>query len=214
MGLNVNFHLILPVRLQCVRGRQNDKAKTSPNSLLRPCLLALPPRMSSPKFPQIAPPTHHFLGDPLSRSQSSASLKNQQTKHLKNKFRKTLEIYGFNQPLIANFDGTSGGIETATSYFYNDNQKLGKFRQWEKGRFGEENLYQMVKEPEEAVLKLLTPFLICTHFSSAVQTLTDFKKLFDEEVRNMGATNPLVLQNHPSLHQFREAIWYGSQTYL
>ncbi|KAI3989354.1 hypothetical protein MKX01_026937, partial [Papaver californicum] len=57
----------------------------------------------------------------------------------------------------------------------------------------------------------------CAHFSSAVQTvgnsyqpgegLTDFKKLFDEEVRKTKASNPLNLQNNSSLCQFREAIW-------
>ncbi|KAI3922993.1 hypothetical protein MKW98_013527 [Papaver atlanticum] len=39
------------------------------------------------------------------------------------------------------------------------------------------------------------------------EELINFKKLFDEEVRKVRATNPSVLQNHQSLHQFGEAIW-------
>jgi hypothetical protein len=37
--------------------------------------------------------------------------------------------------------------------------------------------------------------------------LTNFKKLFEDEIAKLKASSSSVPQNHPIIRQFREAIW-------
>ncbi|CAL5405901.1 unnamed protein product [Camellia sinensis] len=76
---------------------------------------------------------------------------------------------------------------------------------------------QMVKELEDGLLQLLVASEDCANFSSALQSvghvyqpgeeLTDFKKLFDDEITKSKANSSSIPPNHPLLRQFREAIW-------
>ncbi|KAI8008118.1 E3 SUMO-protein ligase MMS21 [Camellia lanceoleosa] len=76
---------------------------------------------------------------------------------------------------------------------------------------------QMVKELEDGLLQLLVASEDCAKFSSALQSvghvyqpgeeLTDFKKLFDDEITKSKANSSSIPPNHPLLRQFREAIW-------
>ncbi|CAL5403036.1 unnamed protein product [Camellia sinensis] len=74
-----------------------------------------------------------------------------------------------------------------------------------------------VKELEDGLLQLLVASEDCADFSSALQSvghvyqpgeeLTDFKKLFDDEITKSKANSSSIPPNHPLLRQFREAIW-------
>ncbi|GFZ05511.1 RING/U-box superfamily protein [Actinidia rufa] len=120
--------------------------------------------------------------------------------------------------------GVAGRIQSAATTLFSDNQSLiAEIRKVMitmkdvavdlEGR----NQSQMVKELEDGVLQLLVATEDCSHFSSAIQSvgngyqpateLTDFKKLFDDEIAKSKANSSSVLQNHLLLRQFREAIW-------
>ncbi|XP_059443339.1 E3 SUMO-protein ligase MMS21 isoform X1 [Corylus avellana] len=120
--------------------------------------------------------------------------------------------------------GVTGRIQTAASTLYSDNQSLiAEFRKAlnmmkEIGvDLERDNQSQMVKELENAAVELLATYEDCTHFSSAIHSvgdrcqpvgeLTNFKKLFEDEIAKLKASSSSVPQNHPIIRQFREAIW-------
>ncbi|KAB2615948.1 E3 SUMO-protein ligase MMS21-like [Pyrus ussuriensis x Pyrus communis] len=77
--------------------------------------------------------------------------------------------------------------------------------------------FEKVKELENAVVELVATYEDCSHFSSAIESvghkyqpgpeLTDFDKLFKNEVAQLKANSSSVPQNHPLIRQFREAVW-------
>nr|XP_008386216.2 E3 SUMO-protein ligase MMS21 isoform X3 [Malus domestica] len=77
--------------------------------------------------------------------------------------------------------------------------------------------FEMVKELENAVVELVDTYEDCSHFSSAIESvgviyqpgpeLTDFDKLFKNEVAQLKANSSSVPQNHPLMRQFREGVW-------
>ncbi|KAJ7948693.1 E3 SUMO-protein ligase MMS21 [Quillaja saponaria] len=79
------------------------------------------------------------------------------------------------------------------------------------------NESHMVKQLEDAVIKSLDTFESCTHFSSVIQSvgdsyqpkeeLTDFKKLFEDEILKLKDSSSSDREKHPLIRQFREAIW-------
>ncbi|XP_022717175.1 E3 SUMO-protein ligase MMS21 isoform X2 [Durio zibethinus] len=97
-------------------------------------------------------------------------------------------------------DGVIGRIRRAASNLYSDNQTL-----------------VTVKQLEDAVVELVEAHENCLHYSSAIQSvgdayqpgteLTDFKKLLDTEFEKVKASSSSSPQNHPLIHQFRQAVW-------
>ncbi|GAB4846491.1 hypothetical protein Ancab_025496 [Ancistrocladus abbreviatus] len=80
-----------------------------------------------------------------------------------------------------------------------------------------QNKTEMVKELENAFTELLTCYEDCARFSLAVQSvgdnyqpgaeLTDFKKLFEDELSKLKASRPSDPQGHQLFRQFKEAVW-------
>lgn len=121
-------------------------------------------------------------------------------------------------------NGVPGRLRNAASTLYSDNQSLiAEIRKAmilmkevavDLERDGQS---QMVKELEDAVVELLGTSEDCTQFSAAIQSvgnehqprpeLTDFKKLFEDEVAKLKASSSFAPQSHPLLRQFREAVW-------
>ncbi|XP_059662678.1 E3 SUMO-protein ligase MMS21 [Cornus florida] len=121
-------------------------------------------------------------------------------------------------------NGCAGRIKSSASTLYSDNQSL--ITEIRKAiitmkevavDLETDNQSQMVKELEDGVIQLLETSEDCMHFSSVIQLvgngyqpreeLTDFNKLFDDEVAKSKASSSAVPQNLPILRQFREAIW-------
>uniref|UniRef100_A0A5B7BW82 Putative E3 SUMO-protein ligase MMS21 isoform X1 n=1 Tax=Davidia involucrata TaxID=16924 RepID=A0A5B7BW82_DAVIN len=121
-------------------------------------------------------------------------------------------------------NGSAGRIKSVASTLYSDNHSL--FAEIRKAiimmkevavDLEKDTQSQMVKELEDGVIQLLEASEDCTHFSSAIQSvgnnyqlgaeLTDFTKLFDDEVAKLKASSASVPQNLPLLRQFREAVW-------
>ncbi|XWS52114.1 hypothetical protein CRYUN_Cryun11dG0039300 [Craigia yunnanensis] len=79
------------------------------------------------------------------------------------------------------------------------------------------NQSEMVKQLEDAVAELVEAHENCLHYSSAIQSvgdayqpgaeLTDLKKLLDTEFEKVKANSSSSPQNHPLIHQFRQAVW-------
>ncbi|XP_030932217.1 E3 SUMO-protein ligase MMS21 [Quercus robur] len=120
--------------------------------------------------------------------------------------------------------GVSGRIRTAASTLYSDNQSLIAEIRKALNMMKEvaidlerDNQSQMVKEIENAAVELSGKYEQSTHFSTAIHSvadryqlgpeLTNFKKLFDDEIVNLKANSSSVPENHPIIRQFREAIW-------
>lgn len=120
--------------------------------------------------------------------------------------------------------GVAGRIRTATGALYEDNQSLVTDIRKALGIMKEvvidlerDNQSQMVKELEDAVVELLEASQSCTQFSTALQSvgngyvpgeeLTDFKKLFDDEVAKVKGNSSSLRREQPFLRQFREAVW-------
>ncbi|KAK1396998.1 E3 SUMO-protein ligase MMS21 [Heracleum sosnowskyi] len=80
-----------------------------------------------------------------------------------------------------------------------------------------DNQSQMVKELEVGFVQLLETTGDCMNFSSAIESvgkgyepkegLTDFKKLFDDEIERQKATTSIVPEKDPLFRQFTAAIW-------
>ncbi|KAF3442466.1 hypothetical protein FNV43_RR16382 [Rhamnella rubrinervis] len=121
-------------------------------------------------------------------------------------------------------DGVTSRVKTAATNLYSDNQSLiGEIRKALNMMkeiavdFEKDNQSDMVKELENAVFELLDTYDNCMHFSSAIQSvgdryqpgpgLTDFKKLFEDEVAKAKANSSAVPQKHPLIRQFKEAVW-------
>ncbi|XP_004517129.1 E3 SUMO-protein ligase MMS21 [Cicer arietinum] len=120
--------------------------------------------------------------------------------------------------------GASGRIKNATSTFATDIQPLiadirtivgvmkGIAVQLEK-----DNLSDKVKEMEDAVVELVSLSELNVHLSSAAQAfgnryqpgeqLTDFHKVFEDEVLQFKANRNSDVQRHPLVRQFKEAVW-------
>ncbi|OWM88632.1 E3 SUMO-protein ligase MMS21 [Punica granatum] len=120
--------------------------------------------------------------------------------------------------------GVQGKIRQATSTICDDNQSLVAEIRKGIGRLKDiavdlerDNQSQKAKELENAVLELIKAFEDCQRFSMVVNSvgdayepgpeLTDFGKLFDNEMAKLGGNSSSVSQNHPLLRQFRQAIW-------
>ncbi|XVF18777.1 hypothetical protein REPUB_Repub11eG0052600 [Reevesia pubescens] len=121
-------------------------------------------------------------------------------------------------------DGVIGRIRRAASNLYSDNQALvtdirKAFNSMKEIAVDLErdNQSEMVKQLEDAVAELVEAHENCLHHSSAVQSvgdayqpgteLTDFKKLLDTEFEKVKASSSSSPQNHPLIHQFRQAVW-------
>ncbi|XP_027342579.1 E3 SUMO-protein ligase MMS21 isoform X1 [Abrus precatorius] len=84
-------------------------------------------------------------------------------------------------------------------------------------QFEKENLSDKVKELEDAVVELVGLSEISVHFSSAVQgfantyqpreQLTNFNKLFEDELSKFKANSASDLYKNPLIRQFKEAVW-------
>ncbi|XP_022886684.1 E3 SUMO-protein ligase MMS21 [Olea europaea var. sylvestris] len=117
-----------------------------------------------------------------------------------------------------------GRIKSAASTLFSDNQSL--ISEIRKSMImmkeiavdmERDNESEMVKELEAGVIQLLEASDQCTHLSTAIQSLsgeyqpgpelTDFGKLFEDEIGRLTAGSSSLPQNHPWLRQFREAIW-------
>ncbi|RXH83219.1 hypothetical protein DVH24_003717 [Malus domestica] len=126
--------------------------------------------------------------------------------------------------LTSRTHGVTGRIRTATSNLHEDNQSLisdiGKAFSLMKEiavDFERAKQFEMVKELENAVVELVDTYEDCSHFSSAIESvgviyqpgpeLTDFDKLFKNEVAQLKANSSSVPQNHPLMRQFREGVW-------
>lgn len=80
-----------------------------------------------------------------------------------------------------------------------------------------DNQSQMVKELESGFIQLLETSGDCMNFSSAIESvgkgyepkegLTDFKRLFDDEIAKEKARSSVVPQKDPLFRQFTAAIW-------
>ncbi|KAM1057581.1 hypothetical protein ACFX1X_031185 [Malus domestica] len=120
--------------------------------------------------------------------------------------------------------GVTGRIRTATANLHEDNQSLisdiGKAFSLMKEiavDFESAKQFEKVKELENAVVELVATYEDCSHFSSAIESvghkyqpgpeLTDFDKLFKNEVAQLKANSSSVPQNHPLIRQFQEAVW-------
>ncbi|XP_057963935.1 E3 SUMO-protein ligase MMS21 [Malania oleifera] len=120
--------------------------------------------------------------------------------------------------------GAAARIKTAASTLYNDNQsfiadvrKTLNLVKEVAVDLEKEEQSDMVKELEDGFVELLEASENYTQFSSAIQSvgngyqpeaeLTDFKKLFEDEVAKLKANSSSAPQNSPLLRHFREAIW-------
>ncbi|XVF70132.1 hypothetical protein PTKIN_Ptkin11bG0137600 [Pterospermum kingtungense] len=121
-------------------------------------------------------------------------------------------------------DGVAGRIKRAASNLYSENQTLVTDIRKALNLLKEiavdlerDNQSEMVKQLEDAVVELIETHENCLHHSSAIQSvgdayrpgpeLTDFKKLLDAELEKVKASSSSSPQNHPLLHQFRQAVW-------
>ncbi|GAB4849450.1 hypothetical protein Ancab_004244 [Ancistrocladus abbreviatus] len=121
-------------------------------------------------------------------------------------------------------DGVIGRVKTAASTLASENQIL--ISDFRKAiammkeiavELEKQNKTEMVKELEKEVIELLNGYEDTAHFSLVVQSvgnsyepgpeLTDFKKLFEDELSKLKASRPSDPQNHQLLRQFREAVW-------
>ncbi|VFQ80057.1 unnamed protein product [Cuscuta campestris] len=115
-----------------------------------------------------------------------------------------------------------GKLRSVTGMLDSDNQSL--IREMRKAMnlmkevavdLEKENMSDKVKELETGLVEMLETSNDCLHFSNAIQSIgnvyepgpepTDFKKLFDAEIRKSKKISPS--QNHALLRQFREAVW-------
>lgn len=121
-------------------------------------------------------------------------------------------------------DGATGKIRRAAYNLYSENQSLVADVRKAFNLMKEiavdlerDNQSEMVKQLEDAVAELVEAHENCLHHSSAIQSvgdayqpgpeLTDFKKLLDAEFEKVKASSSSSWQNHPLLHQFRQAVW-------
>ncbi|KAL5730535.1 hypothetical protein ACHQM5_003342 [Ranunculus cassubicifolius] len=120
--------------------------------------------------------------------------------------------------------GGAGRINNAAATLYADSQTIiVEFRKLmtvmkEIGvDLEKENKNQMVKDLESGVIQLAEACDDCTYLSLAIDSvgnkyepgeeLTDFEKLFGEEIGKAKANSNSAPQNHPHVRQFKEAIW-------
>lgn len=122
-------------------------------------------------------------------------------------------------------DGGLSRIKNAGAALYDDNQHLiGDLRKFMVTMkeiaidLEKENQHDLVKQLENGLLELIQASDNSAHLSSAIDSiknnyqpgeqLTDFDKLFEEEIARIKATstntNP---QNHSAARHFREAVW-------
>ncbi|XWS28024.1 hypothetical protein CRYUN_Cryun25bG0030600 [Craigia yunnanensis] len=121
-------------------------------------------------------------------------------------------------------DGVIGRIRRAASNLYSENQTLVTDIRKALNLMKEiavdlerDNQSEMVKQLEDAVAELVETHENCLHYTSAIQSvgvayqpgaeLTDFKKLLDTEFEKVKASSSSSPQNHPLIHQFRQAVW-------
>ncbi|KAL9251152.1 E3 SUMO-protein ligase MMS21-like protein [Drosera capensis] len=115
-------------------------------------------------------------------------------------------------------------VKNAARTIYSDNQSLiAEFRR-AVGTMKEiavelekQNQTDLVKELEKSVKELLDDYENCVDFSDLMQSLetnyqpgpelTDFKKLFDDELAKIKRSRSSDPQNQQLLRQFREAVW-------
>lgn len=120
--------------------------------------------------------------------------------------------------------GVSGRIKNLTSTYGTDIQPIisdirstvgvmkGIAVQLEKDK-----LFDKVKEMEDAVVELIGLNELSVHFSSSVQAfgnrykpgeqLTDFHKVFEDEISQFQANRNSDVQRHTLVRQFKEAVW-------
>ncbi|XP_061358221.1 E3 SUMO-protein ligase MMS21 [Gastrolobium bilobum] len=120
--------------------------------------------------------------------------------------------------------GGAARIKNAASTFCSDSQPLIADVRKTVGlmkeiavEFEKDNLSDKVKELEDAVVELVELSERSVHFSSAVQAvahryqpaeeLTNFHKLFEDEVSQFKANQTSDLTRHPLIRQFKEAVW-------
>lgn len=120
--------------------------------------------------------------------------------------------------------GGAGRIKTAASTLSSDYQHLitdmRRAMALMKGigvELEKDNLSDMVKELEDAVVELAGLSGLSVHFSSAVQAfanryqpgeeLTDFHKVFENEISQFKASRTSDPKNDPFVRQFKEAVW-------
>lgn len=120
--------------------------------------------------------------------------------------------------------GVAGRIRHAAVTLQDDNQALvaeilKAFRMLKEIAVAleKDNETQKVKELENAAVELLQTYEDCTHLSTAIKSvgdtyepgaeLTDFGKLFDNEIAKQNSNSSTDPQNHPLIRQFREAVW-------
>ncbi|XP_059440798.1 E3 SUMO-protein ligase MMS21-like [Corylus avellana] len=83
--------------------------------------------------------------------------------------------------------GVTGRIQTAASTLYSDNQSLiAEFRK---------------------ALNMIMEIGVDLERDNQSQMITNFKKLFEDEIAKLKPSLSSVPQNHPIIRQFREAIW-------
>ncbi|XP_030460865.1 E3 SUMO-protein ligase MMS21 [Syzygium oleosum] len=120
--------------------------------------------------------------------------------------------------------GVTGRIRHAAVTLHDDNQALVTEFLKAFGMLKEvavalekDNQTQKVEELENAAVELLQTYEDCTHLSTAIKSvgdtyepgaeLTDFGKLFDNEIAKQKSSSSTDPQNHPLIRQFREAVW-------
>ncbi|PON92772.1 E3 SUMO-protein ligase Nse2 (Mms21) [Trema orientale] len=118
----------------------------------------------------------------------------------------------------------TGRVQNAASTLYSDNQSL--IVDIRKGfhlikdiavDLEKENESEKLRELDNAVIELLNALEDCKNLSSAIQSvaenyqpgpeLTDFKKMFEDEISKVKANSSAHPENHPLRHQFKQAIW-------
>ncbi|KAK7244233.1 hypothetical protein RIF29_39052 [Crotalaria pallida] len=120
--------------------------------------------------------------------------------------------------------GVAGRIRTTASTFSSDYQSLiidiRKNMTLMKDiavELEKDGMSDKVKELEDAVLELASLSELSVHFSSAVQAfanryqpgeeLTDFHKVFEDEIKQFKANPPSDPKKHSLVRQFKEAVW-------
>ncbi|GAB2284479.1 hypothetical protein Dimus_018931 [Dionaea muscipula] len=121
-------------------------------------------------------------------------------------------------------DGLIGQVKNAARTISSDNRSLLLDFRKAVGMMKEiavelekQNQTDMVKEVENTVTELLDEYENCVDFSSLIQSieanyqpgpeLTNFKKLFDEELAKIKGSRSSNPQSQQLLRQFREAVW-------
>ncbi|GKV16483.1 hypothetical protein SLEP1_g27120 [Rubroshorea leprosula] len=114
-------------------------------------------------------------------------------------------------------DGIAGRIRNAASTLYSDNQTLitdmlKAFNMMKEFAIDLERENQFEMCLGDAVVELLEAYEDCKCCSSAIQSVGNIyqpgtEKLLEDEFTKLKASSSSVLQNHPLICQFCEAVW-------